>query len=88
MKETLTTAQAAERLNVAQPTVKLWCRQGKFPHATLEQTARGPVWQIPVSDLKDFTPPQMGRPKKTPPQEETAAKKSRGRPRKDREAKP
>ena len=86
MKETLTTAQAAERLNVAQPTVKLWCRQGKFPHATLEQTARGPVWQIPSSDLKDFTPPRMGRPKKAAP-EVPAAKKSRGRPRKDREAK-
>ena len=87
MKETLTTAQAAERLNVAQPTVKLWCRQGRFPNAAIEQTARGPVWQIPASDLKGFTPPQMGRPKKAPPVE-TAAKKSRGRPRKDREAKP
>lgn len=64
MSETLTTAQVAERLNVAQPTVKLWCRQGKFPNAMLEQTARGPVWQIPAADLKDFTPPKMGRPPK------------------------
>jgi predicted site-specific integrase-resolvase len=82
MSETLTTAQAAERLNVAQPTVKLWCRQGRFPNAVLEQTARGPVWQIPASDLKDFTPPKMGRPTKAPA--EKPAKKGR----KKAEAKP
>lgn len=62
MSETLTTTQVAERLGVARPTVKLWCRQGRFPNAALEQTARGPVWQIPASDLKGFTPPKMGRP--------------------------
>lgn len=85
MSETLTTAQAAERLNVAQPTVKLWCRQGKFPNATLEQTARGPVWQIPTADLKDFTPPKMGRPAKPKADEPKPARRS---PRKKPEAKP
>ncbi len=58
----LTTAQVAERLNVARPTVKLWCRQGRFPNARLEEMPRGPVWQIPESDLTDFEPPKMGRP--------------------------
>jgi hypothetical protein len=62
MSGRLTTAQVAERLNVAQPTVKLWCRQGRFPNAALEQTPRGPVWQIPETDLKNFEPPKMGRP--------------------------
>ncbi|MGH9900694.1 MAG: helix-turn-helix domain-containing protein [Pyrinomonadaceae bacterium] len=65
MSDRLTTAQAAERLNVSQPTVKLWCRQGRFPGAVLVQTKRGPVWMIPESDLKDFEPPKMIRPSTT-----------------------
>ncbi len=61
----LTTSQVAERLGVSQPTVKLWCRQGKFARAEIEQTARGPVWQIPETDLTGFEPPKRGRiPKK------------------------
>ncbi len=61
MSAKLTTAQVADRLGVSQQTVKLWCRQDKFPNAELELTARGPIWQIPESDLKDFTPPKRGR---------------------------
>jgi hypothetical protein len=79
MSGKLTTAQAAERLKVAQPTVKLWCRQGKFPNAQLEETPRGPVWQIPESDLKNFEPPKMGRPRNTPstaPDDKKAKKKA------------
>ncbi|MDQ5837220.1 MAG: helix-turn-helix domain-containing protein [Acidobacteriota bacterium] len=74
----LTTAQVAERLNVAQPTVKLWCRQGRFPNAKLEETPRGPVWQIPESDLADFEPPKMGRPS-TKSKADGAAKQKRAR---------
>ena len=85
MSEKLTTAQVAERLKVAKPTVKLWCRQRKFPNATLEQTVRGPVWQIPESDLKNFTPPKMGRPAKA--KDNGAAKKAAKKGRKSREAK-
>ena len=66
MSAKLTTAQVAERLDVSQPTVKLWCRQGKFPRAEIEQTARGPVWQIPESDLKGFEMPKRGRIPKQP----------------------
>jgi len=82
MSKNLTTAQAAERLGVAQPTVKLWCRQGRFPNAAIEETARGPVWQIPETDLNNFEPPKMGRPPKPPaePVETQAeAKPKRGR---------
>jgi excisionase family DNA binding protein len=60
----LTTSQAAERLGVGKSTVNLWCRQGKFPNAESADTPRGPVWLIPESDLKNFKPPQMGRPPK------------------------
>jgi hypothetical protein len=58
---TLTTSEVAARLDVAQPTVKLWCRQGKFPGAAIQETPRGPVWLIPEGDLKDFVPPKRGR---------------------------
>ena len=65
----LTTSEVAERLGVAQVTVNVWCLQGKFPHATLEETPRGPVWTIPESDLADFVKPKAGR----PPKQATAA---------------
>ena len=65
MSAKLTTTEVAQRLNVSQPTVKLWCRQGRFPHAVLEQTGRGPLWQIPESDLKNFALPKAGRPSKS-----------------------
>jgi hypothetical protein len=60
--EKLTTSQVAKRLRVAQVTVNVWCLQGRFPHATKEDTPRGPVWVIPESDLTDFEKPTIGRP--------------------------
>jgi len=60
----LTTTQAAERLGVGKSTVNLWCRQGRFPNAYAKEEARGAVWYIPESDLKEFSPPTMGRPPK------------------------
>ncbi len=65
----LTTTQAAERLGVGKSTVNLWCRQGRFPNAYAKEEARGAVWYIPESDLKDFTAPTMGRPPKAKPEE-------------------
>ena len=59
-----TTKEVAEILNVSPITVRLWCRQGKFPNAREEQTPRGAVWWIPDTDLKDFKKPSTGRPKK------------------------
>lgn len=57
----LTTSEVAERLGVAQVTVNVWCLQGKFPNATREETARGPVWSIPATDLMGFVKPKRGR---------------------------
>ena len=58
----LTTKQAAERLGKDGRLVRLWCQQGRFPHAYLQETPRGPIWLIPENDLKGFEPPPMGRP--------------------------
>jgi excisionase family DNA binding protein len=77
MSEKLTTAQVAERLDVSRPTVKLWCRQGRFPNALLEEETRGPVWRIPESDLKDFSPPTMGRPPKAKPAQSNGKKRGK-----------
>lgn len=65
MANELTPAQAAKRLGVGKSTVQLWCKRGDvFPHARLEKTPLGEVYLIPESDLKNFTPPKMGRPAK------------------------
>ena len=63
----LSTSEVAERLGVAQVTVNVWCLQGKFPNAEREETARGPVWAIPESDLSSFVKPAAGRPPKSSP---------------------
>jgi excisionase family DNA binding protein len=57
----LTTSQTAERLNVGASTVRLWCKQGKFPNARAQDTPRGSVWLIPENDVKDFDKPKRGR---------------------------
>ena len=64
--EDLTTAQVAERLGIAKPTVTLWCRQGRFPNARHEETPFGSYWLIPASDLRDVEKPKPGRPPKPP----------------------
>jgi excisionase family DNA binding protein len=85
MKE-LTTTEAAERLGVAQVTVRLWCKQGRFPNARLVEHPRGDYWVIPPGDLRGVEPRKPGPVPKAKP--EAGAKKARGRPRKGREAKP
>lgn len=60
----LSTAKAAERLGFSQAAVKKWCQKGLFPKAELVDTPRGPVWEIPESDLQTFRRPAMGRPVK------------------------
>ena len=78
----LTVREVAEKLD-ANPgtvrirTVRLWCKQGRFPNAYTEETPFGSYWKIPESDLKNFQPPKIGRPKKTAKvlQAEKAAKK-------------
>ncbi len=63
-EQELTTTQAAERLKVANVTVRLWCRQGRFPNARAVDTPRGSLWYIPERDIDSFTQPQTGRPPK------------------------
>ncbi len=75
MKTLLSTADVAGRLNVDDSTVRLWCRQGRFPSA--QQVGRD--WVIPESDLKDFTAPTMGRPPKAKPEQSNGKKKGKGR---------
>jgi excisionase family DNA binding protein len=71
----LTTKEAAARLNVAEVTVRLWCRQKRFPHARAVDTPRGSIWYIPEKDLSDFHPPQPGRPKSNGAATKRASKK-------------
>jgi excisionase family DNA binding protein len=60
MKGELTAAQVAERLDVGRSTVNLWCRQGRFPGAHVENSPVGQYWLIPESDLKNFARPKRG----------------------------
>jgi hypothetical protein len=76
----LTTGEAAELLKVAPVTVRLWCRQKRFPNAYSENTPRGVVWYIPRADLNGVGPQKPG-PK---PKAQTPVRKSR----KKAEAKP
>lgn len=68
----LSIKEVATQLGENAETVKGWRRRGLFPHAVRVDTPRGPVWQIPSSDLENFTKPARGRPSKT-------VKKSRAR---------
>jgi excisionase family DNA binding protein len=74
----LTLKQIAERLGASVPTVKRWRQQGHFPNARLEQTPIGPVWLVPLADVKAFKRPVMGRPG---PEKPKPAKKPKTKPR-------
>jgi hypothetical protein len=63
----LTTREVAERLGVAQSSVRVWLNYEpeRFPNARQVKTLAGhSVWLIPVSDLKGFARRQRGRPAK------------------------
>jgi excisionase family DNA binding protein len=75
MSNKLTAAQVAERLNVGRSTVNLWCRQGRFPGAHMENSPVGSYWIIPETDLKGFKPPTLGR----PPKPTSTAKRAAGK---------
>jgi len=77
MSKELTSSQAAKQLGVDARLLRLWCQQGRFPNAYTKEESRGPVWIIPESDLNDFEPPKMGRPRKVA--EEGAPKKPAGK---------
>ncbi|MCP9496813.1 MAG: helix-turn-helix domain-containing protein [Pyrinomonadaceae bacterium MAG19_C2-C3] len=67
-EQDLTTTQVAERLKVANVTVRLWCRQGRFPNAHAVDTPRGSLWYIPERDINNFTQPLPGRPPQAKPE--------------------
>ena len=64
MSDELTTADVARRLDRPERTVRLWCKQGRFPGARSVTTPRGDYWLIPADDLKNFQEPERGRPAK------------------------
>lgn len=55
MTQYLTSKQVAERLQLAQSTILIYCRDGVFPGAF--QAKKHGAWRIPESDLE-----QHGRP--------------------------
>ncbi len=57
----MTTADVATRLDTAERTVRLWCKQGKFSGARVVETPRGDYWLIPASALNGFEKPKRGR---------------------------
>jgi hypothetical protein len=62
--EDLTVREVAEKIGAAIPTITLMCREGRFPNAHQEDTPRGPVWYIPVTDLESVEVRGRGRPPK------------------------
>jgi hypothetical protein len=60
----LTIKEAAERKNIPIPTLKSYCRQGKFPNARLEKSPIGDYWVIPLSELETTVFRARGRPSK------------------------
>ncbi len=69
----LSTKEVAALLGAAEVSVRKWCRTERFPNARREETARGAVWSIPATDLKDFAMRPPG-----PPQRDMVKRKSRG----------
>ena len=75
--EELTVREVAEKLGAAIPTVSLMCREGRFPNARQEDTPRGPVWYIPVSDLEGVEARGRGRPPKAKPEQTNSKKRGK-----------
>lgn len=60
----LTTPEVAKRLRERVSTIKLWCKQGRFPNAIRAGTARNIDWHIPETDLEGFETRQRSRSRK------------------------
>ena len=61
----LTVREAAERLGVAAPTIRLWLREGLMKGAELRESELGvPYWTIPETTVSTFDKPKTGRPRK------------------------
>jgi hypothetical protein len=66
MAKELTIREAAERLGVARSSLRVWLvkKPPRFPNARKVETLRGPVWVIPLRDLRGFKVKPRGRPAK------------------------
>jgi hypothetical protein len=64
-KGTMTARQFAGATGAAYTTVMLWLKRGIVPGAELKEDQRGSYWEIPVSALKTFKRPKVGRPRKS-----------------------
>jgi hypothetical protein len=60
----LSVKETATRLGANEGSVRAWCIAGRFPNASRLDTPRGPVWQIPETDLTGFENRGPGRPPK------------------------
>lgn len=83
-KKMLTTAQAAQvlranGLSVGNSTVRLWATQGYFRNAVKYESPSGGFWMIPETDLKDFQPPERGRPSKAKSKTDSKVSKKVGK---------
>ncbi len=59
-KSEFTTKEAAAELDESERLVRLWCQQGRFPHARRVEHPRGDYWLIPKHDVESFTKPKPG----------------------------
>jgi hypothetical protein len=71
----LTTSEAAARLDESNRLVRLWCQQGRFPHARRVEHPRGDYWIIPAGDLQGFVKPKPGPAPKAKPGQSNGKKK-------------
>lgn len=67
----LTTREFADHFNVAYTTVMTWLKKGLIPDAKRVDAPRGPVWEIPATVTKTFSPPKIGRPRAKSPKKKT-----------------
>ena len=76
----LTTREAAAHLDESDRLVRLWCQQGRFPHARRVEHPRGDYWIIPLQDVEGFIKPKTGPvPKSAPSTEKRATGAARAR---------
>jgi len=75
--EGLTTREAAARLDESERLVRLWCQQGRFPHARRVEHPRGDYWVIPAGDIKGFVKPKPGPAPKAKPEQSSGKKKGK-----------
>ena len=60
----LTVKEAAQQLEVAPSTVRMWLKEGLLPGAELKDSPAGQYWVIPDTTLQNFEKPKIGRPRK------------------------